>query len=111
MSNKPIFVVGTVFVAGLLCQNGCKASEQPSAQSPPIKTVCLSCKSLGNLTIDKPVREEPWPKPCPSCKKVAVYAYRKLCGNCSEPVPLKDPATGGFGYPTRCPSCKKKWES
>jgi len=90
----------------------CRQSDDAAANPPSLeaKTVCLSCKRTATTTLAKPIEDETWPKPCPACTKTSVYAYKKRCPRCADPVPLKDSQTGGFGRPKKCPACGSKTE-
>ncbi len=93
----------------LLASSGCRRAKQQAA-SLPIETVCVECGKLVTTSSDKPAREQTWPRPCASCKKNGVYAVAGSCINCRNPVPARNQAGNGFGYPKRCPKCSKPWE-
>ena len=89
---------------------GCNKAP-PAAPAAPVSTpvMCVECKNKTTMDLNRYLDQESWPKACPSCRKAAVYPY-VICVSCAEAMPLRDPSTGRFGYPARCPLCKKKWE-
>ena len=73
--------------------------------------VCTQCAHECIIKVGPAAGEEEWPKECPSCHQKHLYLCQK-CPKCGKPMPLMDPATGGFGTPTACPNCKaRNWES
>ncbi len=105
---RPYASIAVVLV--LLMLIGCRQKAAvPEGGSQPVSVVCTACQMTGTLSLPKYAADETWPKPCSRCQKQAVYAYIN-CSRCGRPVPLKDPRTGGFGYPRLCPNCNRKWE-
>ncbi|MEP0843574.1 MAG: hypothetical protein HRF43_12800 [Phycisphaerae bacterium] len=112
--KRKVSIVKRLAVIGVLMPfvtAGCRDEEARPAPGEKVEAavICLDCKATTNLTLAHYVGNESWPKTCPTCKKTGVFPYQN-CANCGQPVPLKDPKTGRFGYPEQCPSCQRKWE-
>jgi predicted RNA-binding Zn-ribbon protein involved in translation (DUF1610 family) len=96
-------------VIGNLLLVGCKESNPPDDRKWETKVVCAACGEESTLKLNAPVKDETWPKECPSCKKATVYAC-VTCTNCGTTILLKDPQTDGYGRPELCPKCGLPWE-
>jgi hypothetical protein len=108
MPARYILIIVGVSATVAFC-GGCR--RKVAAESRDVRTVCLECRQTGTARITGPLEQQTWPRACPACSKPAAYPAGNPCINCGKPVPLRDPATGGYGYPPRCPFCKRKWEA
>lgn len=67
--------------------------------------ICTQCGHECVIKVGAAAGMEDWPKECPACHQKHLYLFER-CPNCGHPMPLMDPKTGGFGFPTTCPKCK-----
>ena len=97
---------------GALPLGGCGRDEasRPGSATQQVNVICTRCAKSATLQIAGAVKDESWPKECPSCKRWGAYPSAK-CSQCAKLVPLMDSRTRGYAVPQACPECGKTWQS
>lgn len=97
-------LMGAVLLAACGRDSNSKAADKTQA----VKVICTRCGAESTVQIAGAVKDEVWPKPCPSCKRSSAYPSAK-CSQCGKLIPLMDPRTRGYAVPQSCSHCGKPW--
>ncbi|HPD29488.1 MAG TPA: hypothetical protein PLL20_05800 [Phycisphaerae bacterium] len=110
IAQSTLFVALYLFIgAMLLVACGRDTNSKAGDKSQAVNVICTRCGADATIQITGDVKDEVWPKPCPSCKRSSAYPSGK-CSQCGKLIPLMDPRTRDYAVPQSCSHCGKPWE-